>query len=89
MNMFAGQRSLYLPVVEAGSHGYAERPACSACLLRSTGLLDAELRDLQERVTAHLAAIPGSWGVDCDGVTGPGGREGQRCCRAAGRGTAG
>jgi hypothetical protein len=31
----------------------------------------AELRDLQERVTAHLAAIPASWGVDSDGVTGP------------------
>jgi hypothetical protein len=43
----------------------------AASLLRATGLLDAELRDLQERVTAHLAAIPGSWGVDADGVTGP------------------
>src|SRR5438067_2416415 len=39
-------------------------------MLRSIDLLDAELRDLQERVTAHLAAIPGSWGVDADGVTG-------------------
>ncbi len=44
----------------------------AASLLRSIDLLDAELRDTQERVTAHLAAIPGSWGVDCDGVTGPG-----------------
>jgi len=31
----------------------------------------AELQDLQEQVTAHLAAIPASWGVDGDGVTGP------------------
>jgi transposase len=44
----------------------------AASLLRSIDLLDAELRDLQERVTEHLASIPGSWGVDCDGVTGPG-----------------
>ena len=43
----------------------------AASLLRSTGLLEAELRDLQERVTEHLAAIPASWGVDADGVTGP------------------
>jgi len=43
----------------------------AASLLRSIDLLDAELRDLQERVTEHLAAIPGSWGVDADGVTGP------------------
>ena len=44
----------------------------AASLLRAIDLLDAELRDLQERVTAHLAAIPGSWGVDADGITGPG-----------------
>jgi transposase len=43
----------------------------AASLLRAIDLLDAELRDLQERVTAHLAAIPASWGVDADGVTGP------------------
>jgi transposase len=40
----------------------------AASLLRAIDLLDAEL---QERVTAHLAAIPASWGVDADGVTGP------------------
>jgi hypothetical protein len=44
----------------------------AASLLRAIDLLDAELRDLQERVTEHLAAIPGSWGVDAGGVTGPG-----------------
>jgi transposase len=44
----------------------------AASLLRAIDLLDAELRELQERVTAHLAAIPRSWGVDSDGVTGPG-----------------
>lgn len=45
---------------------------CAASLLQSIDLLEAELRDQQERVTEHLAAIPGSWGVDSDGVTGPG-----------------
>ena len=49
-----------------------EHAHAAASLLRAIDLLDAELKDLQERVTAHLAAIPGSWGVDCDGVTGPG-----------------
>jgi len=43
----------------------------AASLLRAIVLLEAELRDLQERVTGHLAAIPASWGVDSDGVTGP------------------
>ena len=43
----------------------------AASLLRAIDLLEAELRDLQERVTTHLAAIPASWGVDADGVTGP------------------
>ena len=42
----------------------------AASLLRAIDLLEAELRDLQERVAAHLAAIPASWGVDSDGVTG-------------------
>jgi len=32
----------------------------AAALLRAIDLLEAELRELQERVTAHLAAIPGS-----------------------------
>ena len=48
-----------------------EHAHAAASLLRAIDLLDAELRDLQERVTAHLAAIPASWGVDADGVTGP------------------
>jgi len=39
--------------------------------MRAIDLLEAELRDLQERVAAHLAAIAASWGVDSDGVTGP------------------
>ena len=43
----------------------------AASLLRAIDLLDAELRELQERVTEHLAAVPASWGVDADGVTGP------------------
>ena len=49
-----------------------EHAHAAASLLRAIDLLDAELRDLHERITAHLAAIPGSWGVDGDGVTGPG-----------------
>ena len=44
----------------------------AASLLRATGLLDAGLPELQERVTAHPAAIPASRGADCDGATGPG-----------------
>ena len=44
----------------------------AASLLHSVDLLDAEQRDLQERVTEHLAAIPASWGVDSRGVTAPG-----------------
>ena len=43
----------------------------AASLLRAIDLLDAELRDLHERVTAHLAAVPAAWGVDAGGVTGP------------------
>jgi len=43
----------------------------AASLLHAIDLLDAELRELQERVTEHLAAIPRSWGVDAGGVTGP------------------
>ena len=43
----------------------------AASLLRAIDLLEAELQDLQEQVAAHLAAIPASWGVDGDGVTGP------------------
>ena len=60
----------------------------AASLLRAIDLLETELRDLQERVTVHLAAIPASWGVDADGVTGRtragGGRRGP-----PGRGPAG
>ena len=43
----------------------------AASLLRAIDLLDAELADLHEQVTAHLAAIPASWGAHADGVTGP------------------
>ena len=53
----------------------------AASLLRAIDLLDAELADLQERITAHLAAIPASWGVDADGITGPqAGRAGMPPC---------
>jgi transposase len=48
-----------------------EHAQAAASLLRAIDLLEAELKDLQERVIAHLATIPGSWGVDADGVTGP------------------
>ncbi len=43
----------------------------AASLLRAIDLLDAELTELHERVTEHLAAIPAAWGADADGVTGP------------------
>jgi hypothetical protein len=36
----------------------AEHAHAAASLLRATGLLDAELADLQERAAAQLAAIP-------------------------------
>jgi transposase len=48
-----------------------EHAHMAASLLRAIDLLDAELADLHEQVTAQLAAIPASWGVDADGVTGP------------------
>ena len=48
-----------------------EHAHAAASLLRAIDLVEAELRDLQEQVTGHLAAIPASWGVDADGVTGP------------------
>jgi len=48
-----------------------EHAHAAASLLRAIDLLEAELRELQERVTAHLVAIPASWRVDADGVTGP------------------
>jgi hypothetical protein len=55
----------------SGMRSGPEHAHAAASPLRATGLLDAGLGDLQERVTAHLAAIPGSRGVDGDGVTGP------------------
>ena len=63
-----------LPALAEALSGMRSGPRhahAAASLLRAIDLLDAELRDLQERVTAHLAAIPGSWGVDAGGVTGP------------------
>jgi hypothetical protein len=41
------------------------RPCCAI------DLLAAELEELSELVTAHLGAIPSSWGVESSGVTGP------------------
>jgi hypothetical protein len=66
-------RNEKLPALAEALSGmrFSPQHAYAAPLLRAIDLLDAELRDLQERVTAHLAAIPRSWGVDSDGVTGP------------------
>jgi transposase len=67
-------RNEKLPALAEALSGMRSGPQhahAAASLLRATGLLDAELRELHERVTEHLAAIPASWGVDCDGVTGP------------------
>jgi len=67
-------RNERLPVLAEALSGMRFGPQhahAAASLLRAIDLLEAELRDLQERVTAHLAAIPASWGVDAGGVTGP------------------
>jgi hypothetical protein len=48
---------------------FGPQHAHAASLLRAIDLLDAELSDLQEQATAHLAAIPGPLGVDAGGVT--------------------
>jgi transposase len=67
-------RSDKLPALAEALSGMRFGPQhahAAASLLRAIDLLEAELRDLHERVTAHLAAIPASWGVDSDGVTGP------------------
>jgi transposase len=63
-----------LPVLAealAGMRFGPEHEDAAASLLRATGLLDAEIDALHDRVSAHLAAIPASWGVDADGTTGP------------------
>ena len=67
-------RNEKLPALAEALSGMRFGPAARACRRvpaarhRPAG---RRARDLQERVTAHLAAIPGSWGVDADGVTGP------------------
>ncbi len=44
----------------------------AAAHLRAIEFLDAEVSALQDRVEAHLAAVPAAWGADADGATGPG-----------------
>jgi transposase len=63
-----------LPVLAEALAGMRFGPGhahAAASLLRATGLLNAEIETTQGMVTAHLAAIPASRGVDADGVTGP------------------
>jgi transposase len=43
----------------------------AAAHLRAIEFLDAEISALEDRVEAHLAAVPAAWGVDADGATGP------------------
>jgi transposase len=43
----------------------------AAAHLRAVDFLDGEIRALEERVRAHVAAIPAAWGVDAGGATGP------------------
>jgi transposase len=51
---------------------FGEQHAFAAAAdLRAIEFLSAEIRDLEERVEAHLAAVPAAWGVDADGATGP------------------
>ena len=81
-----------LPALAEALSGMRSGPQhahAAASLLRAIDLLDAELTDLQERVTAHLASIPAAWGVDADGVTGAGSRAGRGRRGAPGRGPAG
>jgi TIR domain len=61
----------------------------AASLLRAIDLLEAELRDLHERVAAHLAAIPASWGSGRGRRDRAGRRPGTGCRGPLGRGPAG
>jgi transposase len=83
-------RSDKLPALAGALTGMRFGPQhahAAASLLRAIDLLDAELKDLHEQVTAHLAAIPASWGVDAGGATGPdaGRDEGAAVLPAVGR----
>jgi transposase len=49
----------------------------AASLLRAVDFADAEITALEQQVTARLAAIPGAWGIDGDGTTGPDAGAGQ------------
>ena len=44
----------------------------AAMHLRMTDRIDAEIRDLDERIAARLAEIPAAWGTGADGAAGPG-----------------
>jgi transposase len=63
-----------LPALAAALTGMRfgpEHAHVAASLLAAIDLLEEELRVAEDAVTARLAAIPASWGVDADGVTGP------------------
>ena len=48
-----------------------EHAFAAASHLRMIKMLDEEIAALEDRVRAHLAAIPAGWGADADGATGP------------------
>ena len=55
----------------AGMQFGPQHAHAAASLLRQVDLLEQEIRDAEDAVTAHLAAIPRAWGVDAGGATGP------------------
>jgi transposase len=44
----------------------------AASLLSQIDLLEEEIRVAEDMVAAHLVSVPGAWGVDAGGATGPG-----------------
>jgi transposase len=63
-----------LPALAAALTGMRfgpEHAHVATSLLAAIDLLEEELRSAEDAVTAKLAQIPASWGVNADGTTGP------------------
>jgi transposase len=50
-------------------------------LLDQAGYLDALITELEGKIAVTVAALPGAWGADADGVTGPGAGHGPDAAR--------